>query len=47
MVVASQNVGTQSYTNQTHVAALQAQTQTLASSITQGKHLGNISYVVN
>lgn len=30
-----------------NVAALQTQTQTLASSITQGKHLGNISYVVN
>ena len=53
-VVASQNVRTQSHTNQTLVAGLQAQTQTLASSITQvlaaenkSKHLRNVSYVVN
>lgn len=45
--VASQDVRTQSHTDQTLVAALQAQTQTLASSIIQGKHLGIISYVVN
>ena len=33
--VASQNVRTQSHANQTLVAALQALTQTLASSVTQ------------